>query len=554
MDKQKIKINKTKVWKLLRHVDEGKFAIPKLQREFVWDGPKAARLLDSILNYMPIGTIMIWETLKAHRLYLRQRYHVLPPFNDRNSKVWFLVDGQQRVSVIHHVREGGKLENARGNEIDFRRVVFSLEHQEDGQQIRYRKPVKGQYISLSDILYPQWQHRISYLKQSERAKVQKCRDLLLNYPMYFMFVQSKIAEIRECFLRINTQGMKITTADAIFTRAEDLELRDIIHEVKQHLDEPFKDMPEMPILFSLAAVRGGTEARGEALRQVINRLQKEVNHNRKLRKSLTYDWSRLVKCFGKSIDYLRENFFVLNRDFLYSDYIISILSLFFFWNERGPSARQKDQIRKWFWATTVGSRYTGQKFLRCLPEDIRFFKRLAVKGNSIFKYSPQVEQIDVRRSLYGSRAGITSAFYCLLFIQRPVSIMDDGLNVIPIERYSTSANRKDRHHIFPRSVLRDVGIPVNQFNSICNICMLTAEENNEIGARLPRSYLGEVYETGTYFKAKMKRHLIPVHDDSGIWMCDIKKGFNRFIKERSKMICEVLENEAGIRLFRRDID
>jgi hypothetical protein len=503
---------------------------------------------------MPIGTIMIWDTPKAHRLYLRQRYHVLPPFNDHNSKVWFLIDGQQRVSVIHHVREGGKLENARGNEIDFRRVVFSLEYQEDGQQIRYRKAVKGQYLSLSDILHPQWNHRLGYLKQSEYTKAQECRDLLLSYPIYFMFIQSKIAEIRECFLRINTQGMKITTADAIFTRAEDLDLRDIIHEVKQHLDESFEDMPEMPILFSLAAVRGGTEARGEALQQVINRLQEQVNHNRKLRRSLANDWTRLGKCFGKSVDYLRENFSVLNRDYLYSDYIISILGLFFFWNGRGPSAKQKDQIRKWFWATTVGSRYSGQNFLKCLPDDIKYFKRLADNGNSIFKFSPQVEQIDVRRAQYGSQAGITAAFYCLLFMQRPVSITDDGLNIIPIERYSTSANRKDRHHIFPRSVLRDVGITVTQFNSICNICMLTAEENQEIGARRPRSYFGEVYETGTYFNAKMKRHLIPVHDESGIWMRDIKRGFNCFIKERSNMICKALENIAGIRLFRRDIN
>ena len=88
---------------LLQKIDEGRFAIPKLQREFVWDGPKAAKLLDSILSGMPIGVIMIWPTPKSQRLLLRQKYHVLPPFNPKSGKVWFLIDGQQRISVLFRV-------------------------------------------------------------------------------------------------------------------------------------------------------------------------------------------------------------------------------------------------------------------------------------------------------------------------------------------------------------------------------------------------------------------------------------------------------------------
>lgn len=549
MSNQKTSIKKYKTRNLLRTVVEGRFAIPKLQREFVWDGSKAAKLLDSMLNNMPIGTIMIWETPKAHRLFLRQQYHVLPPFDDSNSKVWFIIDGQQRISVLHHVRKGGTLRNARGKEIDFRRVVLALEPQDDGQQIRYRKPVRGHYIPISDILHPQWNHSLGYLKNNDYKKVRECRESLLSYTIFFMFIQSKIAAIRECFLRINTQGMKITTADAIFTRAEDLNLRDIVHEVKQHLDDSFVNMPEQPILFALAAVRGGKEARGEALNQVIKTLQKQVNQNPKLRKTLARDWAKLGKCFGKAVDYLRENFSLLNRDFLYTDYLISMLALFYFWNGRGPSEKQKEQINKWYWATTVGSRYSGRNFLKCLPDDLRYFKKLAKNKNTLFRYSPQAEKIDIRRAQYGSKAGITAAFYCLLFRKRPVSVMDDGLNIIPLERYSTSANRKDKHHIFPRSVLRALDVPVGQINSICNICMLTADENQEIGARRPRLYLEDV---GTHFYKKMKRHMIPSHDDSGIWMPNTKRGFQRFIKERCDLICKELEAEAGIKLFRRN--
>jgi hypothetical protein len=309
----------------------------------------------------------------------------------------------------------------------------------------------------------------------------------------------------------------------------------------------------MPILFAMAAVRGGTEARGQALRQVIQRLEREARHNPRLRKALSRDWSRLGVCFGKAVDYLRQNFTVLSRDYLYSDYMVAILATFFYWNGRGPSAKQRDQIRKWFWATTVGSRYSGSNFLRCLPDDLKFFKRLARNPHARFTYRPEVEKIDVRKAQYASRTGITAACYCMLLRRKPVSIEDNGLNEIPLDRYSTSANRKDRHHIFPRAMLAGLGVPARLYNSVCNICLLTAEENQSIGMRRPRSYLGDVKRDGTHFKRKMSRHLIPVHDDSGIWVRDAKKGFMRCVKERTEMICRALEDEAGIRLFRRDL-
>ena len=169
--------------------------------------------------------------------------------------------------------------------------------------------------------------------------MRKCREQLLRYPIHLMFVQSNVLQIRESFLRINTQGMKITTADAIFTQAENLDLRDIRHEVRQHLDDGFSQIPEMPILFAMAAIRGGTEARGQALQQIIQRLEREAKSNSRVRKTLSRDWSRLGVCFGKAVDYLRENFKVLSRDYLYTDYMVAMLATFLLLEWPGTKCR-----------------------------------------------------------------------------------------------------------------------------------------------------------------------------------------------------------------------
>jgi hypothetical protein len=333
-----------------------------------------------------------------------------------------------------------------------------------------------------------------------------------------MLVHGGLSDIRESFLRINTQGMKVTTADAIFTQAEALNLRDIVHEVRGHLDDAFSDVPDQPLLFVLSAIRGGTEARGNAIAATISKLNKEASTNSSLRKSLAKDWNRLGPCVGKAADYLRNEFCVVSREFLASDYLLSMLAYFYFCNGHGPSQKQKEQIRKWFWATSVGSRYSGRDFNRCVPADLKFFSALAKNSKRQFHYDPQVEMVDVRKAQYASRTAITSAVYCMLLRRRPVFLFDKGLNEIPIQRYSTRANRKDRHHVFPRQPLANEHIPAKLYNSISNICLLVAEENQRIGPRRPRSYLADQHVSGSAFKGKMVRHLIPIDDACGFGM------------------------------------
>lgn len=547
-----IRVRPRRVSQLLKDLDAGRFAIPRLQREFVWNGPKAAKLLDSIYRGMPIGTVLIWAAAKSQRLHLRQRFHVLPPFNQRNSKVWFLVDGQQRVSVLFHVREGDRLENARRQELDFSRVVFSLEKEDDGQQIRYRRPIAGQYVPLTTLLHPQWRQKLNGLGARQIERVRKCRQAILRYNVFEIFVESDLAAIRETFLRINTQGMKVTTADAVFTQAENLELRDVTHALREHLDDHFKDVGTQPLLFLLAATQGGAEARGRAVQATIAKLNREADHDGRKKKGLAKAWNRMGPCVAKAANYLRERFSVVNRNFLASDYMLSMLAYFYYLNGRGPNRFQAEEIRKWFWATSAGSRYSGREFNRRIGEDLRFFRALASGSKKRFRYAPQLEFSDLRKAQYASRTALTSAVYCMLLSRRPVYLLDKGLNEIPVQVYAGRAERKDRHHIFPRQVLIGAEIPASQYNSIVNICLLVAAENQEIGSRRPSSYLGELDQSGGNFGRKMSRHLIPIEDDSGIWDKNAKQGFKRFVQRRTQLLAHELEAEAGIRLFRRE--
>jgi hypothetical protein len=548
-----ITIQRKRLSALLRAVDEKRFAIPKLQREFVWDGNKAAKLLDSIVRGMPIGTVIVWRAPRSQRLHLRQKYHVLPQFNPDHPEVWFLMDGQQRVSVLYHVREGSTLRNAGRREIDFSRVVLSLNGDAEEPRVRYRKPLDDEFVSLSDVLSGGWRRRLGHLPTRKFARVERTRQAILDYPMFLTFLEAPIEDVREAFRRINTQGMKITTADAIFSRAEDLHLRDVLHEVRDNLDEAFCDIDEQPVLFAMLAARGESEPRGEALERALKRLEAQVSRDPSLKRSLERTWRELRDCFGKAVDYLRQNFKVLNLSYVYSDYMIAMLALFYYRNgSRGADAFQREQIKRWFWSTTVSSRYSGRNFNRYIRRDVEYFRGLAEGKRRQFRFVPEADRRDLTRAQYQSRTGITSACYSLLMLHKPVSIMDDGLNEIPIERYATRTNRKDRHHIFPAALMSANEQPPKDYNSIANIALLTAQENQGIGKKQPRLYLDGAWTNERTFKAKMDRHLIPFADDCGVWERDLVKGFQRFLRQRTDLLCEALEAEAGMALFRRD--
>jgi uncharacterized protein with ParB-like and HNH nuclease domain len=108
-----------KIQRLRRELQARQFAIPKLQRNFVWDARRAAKLLDSIYHNMPIGSLFLWEMDRRSAHLIRQSAEVLPSFNPANPRIWFVIDGQQRLSVLFQAFEGQVRENDAGRSIDF---------------------------------------------------------------------------------------------------------------------------------------------------------------------------------------------------------------------------------------------------------------------------------------------------------------------------------------------------------------------------------------------------------------------------------------------------
>src|SRR5262249_27483171 len=158
------------------------------------------KLLDSIYRGMPIGSILVWRTDKRNQHYLRNHLHILPPFDARtNDEIWFLIDGQQRLSVLYQAHKGETKENSRRRPVDFSRLVFDISSNgSTAERFRYRRPEVNGFFSVPEVLGTRWRRLRRKLPAYKVRKLDDVREKLRNYEVPVVFVETtKIDEIRE---------------------------------------------------------------------------------------------------------------------------------------------------------------------------------------------------------------------------------------------------------------------------------------------------------------------------------------------------------------------
>jgi len=192
--------------------ERGVFAVPELQREFVWNASKVCDLLDSLYFQYPIGTILVWQTDRKNETQLRKNLHILPQYDPANSEVLFLIDGQQRLSVLWNLLRGqpAQVVNSSGKSIHFGNIYFNPYATDGERHFHYRAQISGdltaKLVPVVDLLAIGWRRRIGKHGKRVMKRLEDCRIRILQYPVFFVYCQTtSLEEVRETFIRINSQ-------------------------------------------------------------------------------------------------------------------------------------------------------------------------------------------------------------------------------------------------------------------------------------------------------------------------------------------------------------
>lgn len=171
--------------------------------------------------------------------------------------------------------------------------------------------------------------------------------------------------------------------------------------------------------------------------------------------------------------------------------------------------------------------------------------RLAKHKKAIYTIDEKIDTIDFLKKKYSSQISTSVRGYFLYLSQVNPRYLKTG-EPMYLSDTAAVANRRDRHHIFPSNLFTNRRLKTKWKDSLANICLLAADENQSISDDYPCNYL-DPYKNKKWFKSVMRSHAIPVNADSGIWGKRIKENFKLFINARGRLIIDGISKVAGLK-------
>lgn len=481
---------------LISDIKKGEIKIPQFQRKFVWTEEQAIKLLDSIANNYPTGSLLFWKTSTKLSVERNIGDFMLPETDDL-SPTTYVLDGQQRLTVIYSCF--GALDDEEGYS-----VGYDLIHEEFVKL----------YEEKSDFVFP-----LRYIFQTTKLlnfrTILNCKqddialqdrldsliEVITNYRFPVVTLKElSVEEVCPIFERINSSGTRLSTYDLMVaaTWAENFNLNDEVEVIANSLkSKNFEDITGDTILKILAAIKYSSVKKSHILS--LRQLERDEMN------ILVND---VKQCLLKSVDTLTTEFGIYNWSFLPYEALILIIC-FIFYHKKALSKEEITRLRRWFWSSSFLERYRGAADT-FISNDLKNIKDYVLNETDIpglFKDMPTIGEI--KKMVFRSNNSRTRAFILMLASMKPRNITNGA--IIDVQNALSVYNKKQYHHIFPQAYLKDGGVLPDKINTIINICMLAASENNYISDKNPNEYLPELIEKlGVDYKEVFKSNLIPV--------------------------------------------
>lgn len=518
---------------LFTEIDTGRIKIPQFQRDFVWDREQTARLIDSLIKGFPIGTFIFWKTKDKLR-EVRNIGNVTLPDTPPGEFVYYVLDGQQRITSLYAIRKGAVVTRD-GNTLNYKDIVVDLEEDPDtDEQIVYSQPVDGKKVipvyeilngSISTLAreYPDYLDKIDIYKKR-----------LEGYDFPVVEISEYPIDIAcEIFTRINTGGTELTLFEIMVAKTYDVERNfDLAHEYEWLIDNngaPEKDLqdagfetvPASTVLQCLAINMG----EGHTRRQDILRISRD---------DFISAWPEIKKGIFATVDYIRSYLNIPVSRLLPYYTLLVPLTYFFVQNKlQPPTPRQHMLLAQYFWWASVTNRYSAGVENKVFQDRQRMDKILKEEMPDYRGEEAILTLEDLLRHPFSTGDAFSMAIICLYVQFQPRSFATNALINLD-NSWLRMANSRNYHHFFPRDWLRKQGYEDWQANSVLNITLVDDFINkNQIKTRPPADYMAEFARQNRYIAETMKTHLIDL-DSSGIWEND----YFRFLEARGKRVLE----------------
>lgn len=526
---------------LMNDIENGRVRLPPFQREFVWSPSKVIDLVDSIYKGYPIGSFFYWKASREYVTLFRDIRSLSLPPPSPDQELFFILDGQQRVTSIWATFKGTIINNN-----DYARICLDIDgaaKYENGDPEERRlirvfdeiDPDNLRYVSLRDILCDNTRIYDDIRDQLPREKkdtVSLARERFRTYPFSVVRVfDLELEDAVDVFQRINQGGKRLTRFELVAANcwSEAFDLATSVRDFNKRIEERTDFGRVEPITFiqAMSLVAFG---------------QCKTEHELKLTSGKVQElWPLVSKALGDAIDWMRDNYGVIERAMIPYDAMLAVLACYFSEHGTNVPIEHKTWINRWFWRSAFSERYAKSQTSQ-MANDTKGFRDLIGGKLDLPNYPLTVNKDEIRRMRMNRTSGAARNAILCLFAQAKPKHLVTGTDISLAKDHFSEIKDPNAHHIFPKNFLRKgLKRKVEEVHLLPNFCFLPADLNNKIKDRPPSEYFADFRDTNgesPIFETALRSHLIPCGPDSPIWDDD----YDAFLQQRTELIwAEILK-------------
>ena len=575
----------SKVGDLVRDVRIGKIGLPDLQRPFVWKDNKIRELYDSMLKGYPIGYIMLWESPAD---YDEKKSGI-----GINGKIYtepkeLVIDGQQRLTALVASMYDVKVKDKNFVEREIK-ISFNPLTREFAVWTSAFERTPEWIPKVSDVFLAKENNTISafrrkYIravnearnKRVEKALTDAEEDLIENnindllnlseysLPTLEISYNAREEDVADIFVRVNSGGQSLTENNFIQTLisvyenetsdqmnlfceqsripASGTSYNNIIaiepsHLIRMAVGVGFR---RARLRYAYMLLRGknletgkySAEERQENLAKFKEALLKVMDLN---------NWHAFLNCIGEA-GYISKTQIASSNAVVFS-YVLYLIAKY---DYKLDAVRLKKTIAKWFFMGAITYFYTGsteseveKQFadLRNVHDAEQFIAY--IERTITTRFTEDYFRLTLPNEL-NSAAAISPAWNG--YIAAQVVLNTPMLfSATPVSKYfilgaSGTKNAVDKHHIFPKNHLTQIGYMTDrERNQIANFTYLDYVTNIDISDDPPVEYV-ERYRNrmgeAEYHKT-CEDHALPPDFE--------KMEYIEFLKERRLRMAQIVQ-------------
>jgi hypothetical protein len=514
---------------LITDIGKGGLKLPEFQRGYVWTRDQVRTFVQSLYRGHPTGQLLLW--------------HAYTPVPTRggtggeSSKTLLLLDGQQRLTTLYALIKGSPPPFYEGEDLFFD-LWFNVADEEFSYFNKTLMEGNPVWFSVHEFLNQgmnSFLDQVPTLDETRRGIAEKslskfnALDRLHSYHYHTDDLKDEkleLEEVVEIFNRVNSKGTPLSRADlamahiCIFWPEARSEMRGFMAEMKAH----GFDLELALLVRATSAVAGGSVNFDASFYQVSADALKEA-------------WPKVRSAFEYLVNVLKHDAYIDSKSDLASPIVLVPMVVFLANNgSTFSSAAQQNSFLRWMYLANVWGRYTGQTDTK-LRRDILSLSEPEPTTRLVQAILEDRGRIEVMPSdLEGKGTSSASALYKFSYVlARSRGSKDWFTGQTLYQKAIGKSNGLQSHHIFPRAVLKKMGITERAVvNQIANRAFLTQKANLKIAAREPSKYLPDVEED---FPGALRQQFVPMNSE--LWF---KNEYLAFFEQRRRLLARAMNS------------